>query len=524
MPKCAMGVIAVAFAAGILAVEYSLLPVCFVVAACGAVLFWGRATRPARGIAVVAAVAFAVGAARYAVAREVPTDDVSRFIGSANAIRGTVASDPDVREGRTRLVFKVDSANLRQTWTQVTGRVMVTAYKQGDTKPINFEYGDRAVIRTRPYSPSEPSNPGRFSWRKYLSRQRIYACAGIYSPEQVTRLPHRKGNPLVSLALRAKNGLTRSIQRVYPDLEGSIIVGMVMGTYSHLPTDTLRDFSRTGTMHLLAASGYNCYVLLFILQPILKAIRVMPKCRSLAVIAAILFYLAMAGAKPSLVRAAVMGSLLLLARPLKRVPNTPSLFFTAGLLILALNPGDLFDIGFQLSFLAVWALIFVSPLIGARAVLEWAGLVDTKPLAQRKTRQVVLKKIAGALATTAIATVAVTIVTAPVVAYYFNYVSIVALPANMAVELGVPLVFGFGFLSPIAAHVPWLSDVIGFLGTWFVRGMLWIVSSLGSWRYAAVSVASPSPLAIAGYYAVLYAALSYLATTVGLESKNAKQP
>ncbi len=524
MPKCAMGVIAVAFAVGILAVENSLLPAFCVLAACGAVLFWGRAKRPARGVAVVAAIAFAVGAGRYAVAREVPADDVSRLIGSVTAIRGTVASDPDIREGRTRFVFRIDSAEVRQTWTQVTGRVMVTAYKEGDTKPIDLEYGDRAVIRARPYLPSEPSNPGRFSWRKYLARQGMYSCASAYSLDQVTLLPHREGNPLVSLALRAKNGLTRSILRVYPDLEGSIIVGMVMGTYAHLPTDTLRDFSRTGTMHLLAASGYNCYVLLFILGPILKATRVMPKHRSFAVIAAILFYLAMAGAKPSLVRAAVMSSLLLLARPLKRVPNTPSLFFTAALLILAINPGDMFDVGFQLSFLAVWALIFVSPLIGAKSVLEWAGLVDAKPLAGRSRRQVLLRKIAGALAATAIATVAVTLITAPIVAYYFNYLSIVALPANMAVELGVPLVFGFGFLSPIAAHIPWLSDMIGAMGTWLVRVMLWIVSSLGSWRYSAISVASPSPLAIAGYYAVLYAALSYLGTTVGRECKNAKQP
>jgi competence protein ComEC len=201
---------------------------------------------------------------------------------------------------------------------------------------------------------------------------------------------------------------------------------------------------------------------------------------------------------------------MLLARPLKRTTNTISLFFIAGLVILAIDPGNLFDVGFQLSFLAVWAIIYVSPIIGAGSVLQWAGLAVRDPSAPRKRRHLVLRKFAGALAATAIATIAVTLVTAPAVAYYFNYFSLVSVPANMAVELGVPIVFADGFLSPVAVHIGLLGDAVGSIGTWTTRAMLAVVNELGGLRWSAVSVASPGPLAILGYYVILHAALGYV--------------
>jgi len=140
-------------------------------------------------------------------------------------------------------------------------------------------------------------------------------------------------------------------------------------------------------------------------------------------------------------------------------------------------------------------------------VLNWAGLAVRDPSASPKRRYLVLRKFAGALAATAIATTAVTLVTAPVVAYYFNYFSLTSLPANMAVELGVPVVFAVGFLSPVAVHIGWLGAAVGWIGTETTRLMLAVVNELGAMRWSAVSVASPGPLAILGYYVILHAAL-----------------
>jgi competence protein ComEC len=282
---------------------------------------------------------------------------------------------------------------------------------------------------------------------------------------------------------------------------------MVLGTYAYLPAETFRNFSRTGTLHLLAASGYNCYILLFLATPIFKALRVTPRYTSILVILLIIVYVMMAGTMPSLMRAAIMSSLALLGAPLKRVPSAANSFFIAGLVLLAINPSELFDVGFQLSFLAIWSLIAVSPIIAT--MFRRAGLMAGDARRARTTRERILRKFAGGIAGTAVATIAVSLVTAPIIAYYFNYISLVSVPANAALEVGVPVVFAVGFISPLAAPVHWLGVIVGWVGTWTTRAMLATVDYFGSMTYSAVSVASPGILAIIGYYVILYGVVGY---------------
>ncbi len=519
MPKPAAACIAIAFGSGILAAEY--VPLWLIAAASGVaiVVSAARGPRNPKTTAAIVAAAFLVGAWRYDVGRVPAADDISRRIPDVTAFQGTVASDPEGGRDRVRFVFRVGQVRLAQGWRRASGRVMVTVYASGrsprGTGEPRLEYGSRARINTAPYRPLDPTNPGRFSWREYLARNGIHCCATVRNASQIELLPRNGGNPAVRLALAVRRGLISSILRLSPGEEGSVIAGMVLGTYAYLPDRTFRNFSRTGALHLLAASGFNCWVLVFLLAPLLRLVNVIPRWRGAVVIVFIVVYVLMVGGKPSLVRAAIMASLVLVARPLKRVPNTISLFFIAALVILAIDPANLFDVGFQLSFLAVWAIIYVSPIIGASSLLNWAGLAVRDPSAPRGVRRFVLRKLAGALGATAVATTAVTLVTAPIIAYYFNYVSLASLPANVAVGTGVPVVFGAGFLAPIGLRVSWLGTAVGWIGTETTRAMLSVVNTLGEMRWSAMSVASPGPLAILGYYVILHAALGYV------RSKNA---
>ncbi len=143
---------------------------------------------------------------------------------------------------------------------------------------------------------------------------------------------------LIRAALAAKHCLIKSIYRIYPPDAAGVIVGMVFGTYAYLPAERFRDFSRTGTLHLLVASGYNCYVVVFFGGLILKLIRVKPNYRNMVIVVLICAYLVMTGMKPAMLRAAVTTSILLLAVPLRRVPDIKNSFFTAALIILVLSP------------------------------------------------------------------------------------------------------------------------------------------------------------------------------------------
>jgi competence protein ComEC len=303
---------------------------------------------------------------------------------------------------------------------------------------------------------------------------------------------------------------------------------MVLGTYSYLPKETFDNFARTGTLHLLAASGYNCFILLWLALPILKLIRLPAKLRNMVVILLLILYVMMVGTMPSLIRAAIMSGLWLLALPLGQVPNLRNLFFTAGLVTLAIRPSDLFDVGFQLSFAAVWALITSASLI--QSALKMMGMYDvpwaissagniqqvTKVLTSQSKFTRRLKKRAiwdwtkRELVSAAVATITVTLYTTPIVAYYFNNFSLVSLPANVALALSVPVVFAVGLISVAAANVPYIGVAVGFIGTKVTDFILAIVNYLGSSQYSAVTVATPDPLAIFGYYVLLFVGLSYL--------------
>lgn len=509
-----MAAVALPFGAGILASEHLNTAVCCLgaaVALCAALAVVESRRRAA--VCIVAAM-FVLGAIRHGQAKLVAADDVSRLVERTSAIEGGVASDPDVDPDRMRFSFRVDRARVGDQWTKAGGIAMVSVYRDAGAETRRLEYGDRARIKARLHAPLEPTNPGSFSWKSYLARQGIHACASVKDSSQVRVLPGARGNPAVRAALRVRRLLEGGIGRTHPEREASVVVGMVLGTYAHLPDDTLRSFSRTGTLHLLAASGYNCYIILLIASPLLRKARILPRWRSVLVMLLILAYLLVAGAKPSLVRAAVMACLLLMAVPLRRVGEWSNLFFTAAFAMLLIRPADLFDVGFQLSFVSAWALIAVAPII--------------EPLLEQARLSLIPKRRAGYVANlvpwatrsamaAAVGTIAISLVTGPIVAYYFNYVSLVSIPANMALALGVPVVFADGFAAPLVGHVPVLSGVAGALGTWVVHTMLDIVNGLGSLKWAAVSTPSPGAAAMVGYYLVLYAAISYL------RSRNAQE-
>lgn len=509
MRRCAMAPVACSFAAGILAVQYVSLPAVFavslLVALCVTVLL---ADRPGATAIAILATLFALGALRYAQAVRITPIDVSRYTRAATSVEGIVASDPELREDRITFTLRASRVRTSGGWRSVDGTAMTTLYTNGRSQPPRIQYGDHIRARARIYHPSEPTNPGRFSWKTYLRRQGIHACASVRDGSDLHILPGRGGSLLVRWALAVRHAIERSIDRTHGRTEATVVSGMVLGTYAYLSPDTFRDFSRTGTLHLLAASGFNCWVILVLAGGILRTIQVPAHQRRVVVILLIAGYLLVAGGKPSLIRAAIMASLWLLAMPLRRAPDILNILFTSMFAILLVDPAYLFDVGFQLSFLAVLALIVAVPIM--ETAVARAGL-GARPMAPRPRRAArCARRLARSACQTITGTVAISLVTGPVVAYYFNYVSLVSVPANLVLAGGAFLTFSAGGLAALLAYVPWIGGVVGTVGGWIVQVMLHVIDGLGALRYSAVSVASPTPLALLGYYLLLYAVLSHV--------------
>lgn len=232
---------------------------------------------------------------------------------------------------------------------------------------------------------------------------------------------------------RAAAGFGRGM----PPREAELARGFVLGDDDEVDESTKEDFRRSGLAHLLAVSGQNVTLLALLAMPLLGALGIPLRERLLWVLALIAVYVPVAGAGPSIQRAAVMGGLGLLATLAGRGSSRFYALAAAALVTLAIDPGIAADIGWQLSFAAVLGiLLLVAPL--REQIGGWLGAGPWRAA------------LADGLATTIAATVA----TAPLIAFHFGTFSTTTLAANVLALPAVAPVMWLGMCSAGLAQLP----------------------------------------------------------------------
>jgi competence protein ComEC len=222
-----------------------------------------------------------------------------------------------------------------------------------------------------------------------------------------------------------------------PVREAALARGFVLGQDEEVDEQTTDDFRRSGLSHLLAVSGQNVALLALLAMPVLAALGMPLRTRLVWLLGLIAVYVPLAGAGPSIQRAGIMGALSLLATLAGRRTSRLYALAIAALVLLAVEPGIAADIGWQLSFAAALGiLVFAAPV---RARLgEWLGIHGwRRPL------------IEGAAMT-----IAATIATAPLIAFHFEAVSILALVANLMALPAVAPAMWLGMSASAAGQVP----------------------------------------------------------------------
>lgn len=254
---------------------------------------------------------------------------------------------------------------------------------------------------------------------------------------------------LVGIVVLAAIGLARSeaireraldgLGRGMPAREAELARGFVLGADEGIDPRTEEDFRRAGLAHLLAVSGQNVTLLALLAMPVLAAFGVPLRERLIWVLGLIVVYVPLAGAGPSIQRAAVMGAAGLLATLAGRPASRLFALAAALLVTLAADPGIAADVGWQLSFAAVAGIfVLATPIRGAlRARTGASGWV-------------------GALAEGAAVTVAATLATAPLIAFHFGTLSVTTLLANLLALPAVAPAMWLGMAAAAAAQVPGL--------------------------------------------------------------------
>ena len=299
---------------------------------------------------------------------KLPVQHIVRHIGQNQTpifLGGVI--DSEVRERDTsygdhlvnfELKAKEMSEEKNGAPSRTTGRARV--YLRNINKELN--YGDEVLIKGDLRDPKGVRNPGGFNQKAYLERQGIRALFYGDSQTEVRILNRHQGNFLKEKALEVKDSLSRSFSSAFDKRDAGFLKALFLGERGDLDDDFKDLFIKTGTMHILAVSGFNIGFLTMTLFLFLRFFRISKNIKLWLTLGLVWVYCLLVGWQSPVARASVMATVLIAGQLLGRKPNILNSLGLAALLILIINPKQLFDVGFQLSFIAVFAIARLLPI------------------------------------------------------------------------------------------------------------------------------------------------------------------
>ena len=283
-----------------------------------------------------------------------------------------------------------------------------------------------------------------------------------------------------------KQAFQNTLQKHIAPPEGTILGAMTLGNKRQLSKDTKEKLNKAGVRHITAISGMHVSILTVLLMSMFLWIGMWRSHAFYATFIIMLFYILLTGASPSAIRAGIMGSSVLFAQVIGRMNVSLRMLVFAAAGMLAFDVQLLGNIGFQLSFLAVFGIITISPLLGN-----------------------ILKKFPNPwhMQDILVMTISAQVFTLPILLSNFGQISLVSIPANLLIVPVLPFVLAFGFLFLIVGT---LLEPLGFLlslpVSLLLHYMTFIIDLFSQFSFASFEAEPVSPF----WFAFLYAPLLFV--------------
>jgi len=377
-------------------------------------------------LVLLCCIAIVMGIWRYDLSQPSITDKhIAFYNGTEKTFSGKIVEEPDIRKEHVKLTIKPDN---------FAGKVLLNTALFPE-----YKYGDFLEIKCNLETPEKIED---FAYDKYLSRFGIYSIC--YRP-YIRIVSHKNGSAILSWLYDIKGGFVETINKLLPEPQASFLGGLLLGAKRGIPEGLMEDFNRTGTTHIVAISGYNITIIAVLMLALCKNVGIPRKKAFWIIILALLFFLLITGAQASVVRAVIMGIVVLIAKQLGRLSRITNALILTAVIMLIINPKILiFDAGFQLSFLATMGLIYLSPLL-------------EKPLSWLPEKFQIRESF--------LATLSATIFTLPLILFQFGRLSIVALVVNVLILPVIPISMGLGFGAGLLSSI-WMP--LGKIFAWAV--------------------------------------------------------
>jgi competence protein ComEC len=348
-------------------------------------------------------------------------DDLVNKKVSVNVI---VIEEPQMSDSSSKIIAEV-IPNVASSTSQAKILVIVDRYS-------TVAYGDEIKLYGKILVPKPiQSDGGDFAYDIYLARQGIFYTMTFPG---VSILTHHHGNIVREYLISIKNNFLGKINELFPAPQSGLLAGLLVSGRSSLSKSEQAQFTQAGLIHIVALSGFNVTI---IAQGLMFFLVFLPKRLRLIIGAmGIMAFVTMAGFGATIVRAGIMALLVIAAALVYRTYHVGRALFIAILCMVLWNPMVIFDVSFQLSCLATFAVIFAVP-----PVLEKYGL-HMKFLPEKfQIREIFLS------------TAVIEIFLLPILLSTSGQISLVTVITNLLILPTLPVVMGFGFAATIVGYI-----------------------------------------------------------------------
>ncbi|QDT97452.1 ComEC/Rec2 family competence protein [Gimesia aquarii] len=420
--------------------------------------------------------------------------------------------DPDQPTQRTNLILDCRELISDAAKIPVTGKVYVTIsdpvhQMKRDQLPL-LSVGDLIEVCGELKQFSSQQNPHDFDIQTYFRQQQIGAVLRVKSSHAANIVSKRDAISWFSLRHYFHNRFAQQIKKHTSEQTQAIGLALLLGDRSELSSATRKKFSQTGLIHFLAISGLHIGFFALFVWGICHVLN-LPRSISVSLlICAILFYLSIIEIRPPILRAASFCVLVTLGLINWRAITTLNLVCLSALIILVINPTDLFDVGAQLSFLAVSAILWTvqqefyqNPFQQSWVPLRWRFLASNPSL--QSPLQWFSIRYFRLLYSIFLVTAFIWIVTAPLVLYHFKLIAPIGLLINTLIFPFLFLILLLGYLLIfVGSLIPFSGNLFGACFDYSVQLLLWIVECASSIPFSHLELPAPPLWWLIVYYSL----------------------
>ncbi len=420
-------------------------------------------------------------------------------------MEGVVIENPFVHPDKLVLFVRCQRVINDKAYIPVSGNIRLVI-----PSDLNFQYGDFIRFHTSLKKIQSFQNPGGFDYERYMNLHGIYATGFVANNSQIVLLRQNTASGIRLKLETFRLYLKRIIYQNASTPQREIIEAMTIGNQKAIPAAVRDNFNKTGTSHILSINGLHIGIIaasaFFFVFLVLKSSEYLMlrfNIIKLAMVAAFLMVLIsafIAGMEIPVQRSTLMALIFLIALIGGRQKDLYNTLILAALIILVISPEALFDSSFQLSFMAVLALIYIIPRFRDFSIKQ----LELLPLwGQSIIRYIYLSAIVCS---------AVTIGTLPLIIFYSNRVSSITIIANLIlVPLLGTLVLTISMFFILSAFLsPAIAGYLIKLASFFVQISVNIINKLAALPWSSFNCITPNIVEIAVFYLFIFLLIQFI--------------